>query len=68
MKSFVLDSTYQDTVIVNANDEFSIKPTHILPINPISNYKISPVEIPNNYISHNTRNDNLNQFNFIDYI
>lgn len=68
MKSFVLDSTYKDTVIVNANSEFSTTPTHILPSNPINSYKINPLEISNNYISHSTKNDNLNQFNFIDYI
>ena len=68
MKNFVLDSTYRDAVIVNANDEFSTTPAHILPNNPISKYEISSSEISNNYISHKTKNDNFNRFNFIDYI
>ena len=68
MKNFVLDSTYRDAVIVNANDEFSTTPAHILPNNPISKYEISSSQMSNNYISHKTKKDNFNRFNFIDYI
>lgn len=68
MKNFVLDSTYQDAVIVNQNDEFSITPAHILPENPISKYEVSSNQLSNNYISHKNKNDNFNKFNFIDCI
>ena len=68
MKNFVLDSTYRDAVIVNSNDEFTITPTHILPNNPISKYEISSTQLSSNNISHKTKNDNFNRFNFIDYI
>lgn len=68
MKNFILDSTYRDAVIVNANDEFSTIPSSILPNNPINKYEINSTQLNNNYISHKTRNDNFNKFNFIDYI
>ncbi|WP_294153339.1 hypothetical protein [uncultured Clostridium sp.] len=68
MKNFVLDSTYRDVVTINANDEFSTIPSNILPNNPISRYEINSNQLSSSYISHKTKNDNFNKFNFIDYI
>ena len=68
MKQFVLDSTYKAAVIVTLNDEFCTTPAHILPNNPVSRYEVSSNELSNSYISHTSKNDNFNKYNFIDYI
>lgn len=68
MKSFILDSTYKDSVIVNQNDEFSITPTNILNTNGVNNSTVSLKQLSNKHISHQTQNDKLNKYNFIDCI
>lgn len=68
MKNFVLDSTYRDSIIVNSNDEFAITPANILSNNPATKYEINSTQLSNNNILHQTKNDNFNRFNFIDYI
>ena len=68
MKSYILDSTYKDAVIINQNGDFSITSLSTLTNNSINGPEISSTQLSNEHISHQTQNSKLNKFNFIDCI
>lgn len=68
MKGFVLDSTYKESSIIDANNQISTIPSHNLPSNPVFNHSVDLNTISSNYIAHHNKNDKFNHYNIIDYL